>query len=528
MHRAALVLAAGLIVAPPASEARVLVRYGFDGRRVETGPDTLTVFERARGGVGLATAYRTSGLRSVEIRDVAGDGDFPELLGAFALRREGTLFVHFAFLVTNTHEELNVALAGPGSFQLGPDGIAVWLTTRDGLLAHVSNSITKKLFILRAFTWYRVDIEYDVERGTYDLSVVEEQQREPIVALEDQPGAASQPGSAVDRFSFIGDLRDASDVRYFVDDVVVGTDAAVKQLPFQAPGRRRLFFEVFLEARAEMMGRLRCLPVVDLADLGIAPETARVFVARHAERLATLLDDESAPAEAPLLDADVPDGDRRTLVALSHWGRGCRALERGGAEVALGHFERATTDVPASTLYVVSTVLALAAAGRLEDADARWRRVESAWRDDPRYPTVMALIGRARGAWPEVEAWLRAPAEEAAASPGPPMPAQADVAEQYFFTLVWTDRLRDAERYAMATIERLERAGTSTVAWLEHAGDVAVYEGRLEVAIERYERVLAVEPERTSVLLKLSDVYFARRDPDRERVYREKVFGTLR
>lgn len=528
MRRAALVVGAVVVLAAGVVDARVLVRYGFDGRRIQTGPDTLSVFQHAKGSVRLATAYRTSGLRSVEIRDVAGDGDFPELQGRFPVLREGTLHVHFALLVTSTHEELNVALAGPRCFQLGPDGIALWLTTRDGMLAHVSNSITKKLLILRAFTWYRVDVAYDVARGTYDLTVSEEGQREPLVALEDQPAAASQVGSAVDRFSFIGDLRDESSVRYFVDDLVIGTDASVRRLRFEAPGRRRLFFEVFVEARAETMGRIGCLPLVDLADAGLAADAAPAFVERHAGSLAALLEEEPAAEAAPALDADVPPGDRAALLGLSHWGHGCRALERGAADAALAHFERALGEVPGSTLYQVSAVLALAAGGRLDDADARWRRVEPAWRADPRYPAAMALLGRARGAWPEVEEWLRAPAAEAAAEPGPPTPAQAEAAEQYFFALLWNDRVADAERYALATVDRLERAGAPASAWLEHAADAAVYRGDLEAAIARYERVLARDPGRASVLLKLSDVYFSRNDPTREREYRERVFGTLR
>jgi hypothetical protein len=528
IRRAVLVLVAGLLAAAPAAEARILVRYGFDGRRIETGPDTISVFEHARGSVRLSTAYRTSGLRSVEIRDVAGDGDFPELQGRFPVQREGTLHVHFAFLVTDTHEELNIALAGPACFHLGPDGIAFWLTTRDGVLAHVTNSITKKLAILRSFTWYRVDVVYDVGRGIYDLTVTEEQDDAPVVALKDQPGAASLPGSAVDRFSFIGDLRDASNVRYFVDDIVIGTDASVKRLPFEAPGRRRLFFEVFLEARAQMMGRISCLPIVDLADIGLPADAASAFVARHAERLTALLDVESMPDDTPDLDAEVPADDRPTLLALSYWGRGCRALARKRPEAALVQFERATKDIPGSTLYAVSVALALAATGRVDEANARWRRIEVAWRNDPRYPAAMALFGRAHGAWPEVERWLRAPAAEAAAGEGPPTPEQAEVAEQYFFALIWNDRLADAERYALATIDKLERAGKPAVAWIEHAGDVAFYRDEVDEAIARYERALALDPDRTSVLLKLSDVYFSRRDRERERFYREKVFGTLR
>ena len=60
-----------------------LVRYSFDDGAVATGPDTFTVFRNAKGSVQLSTAFHVSGYRSLEIRDVAGDGDFPELQGFF-------------------------------------------------------------------------------------------------------------------------------------------------------------------------------------------------------------------------------------------------------------------------------------------------------------------------------------------------------------------------------------------------------------------------------------------------------------
>jgi hypothetical protein len=91
-----------------------------------------------------------SGHRSVELRDVAGDGDFPELQGYFPVRGKGHLFFHFAFLTTDPKQELNIALAGPRYFQLEKDGIAFWLGTRDGRLVHHSDRIPKRLFVATA------------------------------------------------------------------------------------------------------------------------------------------------------------------------------------------------------------------------------------------------------------------------------------------------------------------------------------------------------------------------------------------
>ena len=66
---------------PPPGESPILAWFDFEGEAVETGPYTLIAYEDARGSVRLTTRYRLSGFRSVEIRDVAGDGDFAELQG---------------------------------------------------------------------------------------------------------------------------------------------------------------------------------------------------------------------------------------------------------------------------------------------------------------------------------------------------------------------------------------------------------------------------------------------------------------
>lgn len=222
----------------------VLAYHDFDGARADTGPDTFRVWETTRGRVERSTLFRWSGDVSVEIRDAAGDGDFPELQGYFEKRSSGLLFVHFALLVTDPAEPFNVALAGPGGFGLRRDGIVFWLQGRDGRLRHVSDGIPKPLIELAPFTWYQLDLLVDLGAGRYDLALYEEGLGEPVVALTKQPTATSDPGSAVDRFSFIGDVgEDVSRVAYYVDDIVIGTDAPVETAPFVAPGRRRLFVE---------------------------------------------------------------------------------------------------------------------------------------------------------------------------------------------------------------------------------------------------------------------------------------------
>jgi hypothetical protein len=228
---ASLLLAGALHGAEP-----VRIRYSFDDEVTATGPDTFTVFRNAKGNVQLSTAFHVSGYHSIELRDVAGDHDFPEIQGFFPERRDGRLAFHFALLTTDPRQELNVALAGPGWFSLREDGIAFWLKVQDGVLRHVSDSIPKRLFKMKPFTWYGIDVDYDLERGRYDLRITEEGNPRPVVSLKDQTNGSSQPGAAVNVFSFIGDLSDRSNTVYYVDDFVLTSDGILTNGPSWRPG----------------------------------------------------------------------------------------------------------------------------------------------------------------------------------------------------------------------------------------------------------------------------------------------------
>jgi len=236
-------LVLALLLSQPAAAAEpspILVSYSFDDGNVHTGPDTFSVFRNTRTNVQLSSAFRASGYQSVEIRDVPGDHDFPELQGYFPVRRKGWLLIHFALLVTDPREELNIALAGPGWFTLNPDGISFWLSTRDGDLFHTTDRVPRRLLPLKPFTWYGIDADYDVVRGRYDLRIFEEGIEEPVLSLKDVPNAGAHPKSAVSMFSFIGDTgEDRSNVTYYVDDVVIATDRKIALPPFVAPGRRQ-------------------------------------------------------------------------------------------------------------------------------------------------------------------------------------------------------------------------------------------------------------------------------------------------
>ena len=255
-----------------AASPNVLVQYSFDDQLIDTGPDTFAIYQHAKGHVRLVSHIRYSGYRAIELRDVAGDGDFPEVQGYFPARTAGQLFFHFAMLTATPDESFNIALAGPSWFQLSKDGIAFWLKADGGTLHHMSDSIPKKLFKLEAFVWYVVDVRLDVARGTYDLTIRRERNPQPVVELKDQPNAANAPGSAVDKFSFVGSVfEDDSNVAYYVDDVVLSTDEKVPLGPFVAPGRRKLFVDRWKEARklSSAARGAKCPPILSLADFGL-------------------------------------------------------------------------------------------------------------------------------------------------------------------------------------------------------------------------------------------------------------------
>ena len=177
-------------------DSPVLGGFDFEGEAVETGPYTLIAYEDAKGSVRLTTRYRLSGFRSVEIRDVAGDGEFAELQGFFREMSEGKLYLHFALLIALPEEPLNIALAGEAHFRLKKHGIGFWLKARDGVLLHVTGGEEVPLFPIRALTWYVVDAVYDIGRGVYDLSIRAEGDEEPLVVLVDQPNAGGPCGLA--------------------------------------------------------------------------------------------------------------------------------------------------------------------------------------------------------------------------------------------------------------------------------------------------------------------------------------------
>lgn len=493
------------------ASSRVLVRYSFDDSDLASGPDTFAVYERSRGQVRLVRELRFSGYRSVEIRDQAGDGDFPELQGYFDLRHRGKLYLGFALLTAEPAETFNLALAGPAGFALQPDGIAFWLQARGGSLYHVSDSMPKRLLELAPFVWYAVEVAYDIEAGTYGLAIRQEGLREPVVELQAQPNATRAPGSAVDKFSFIGDTgEDTSNAVYYVDDVVLSADRPVALAAFVAPGRRKLFIDAWHERRKLARKSPDCLPTVELADLGVDLELRG---ARPDERTLRLLEAAlgGVTSEAHPTDA-VPEEWRRFLEGAALRQRGCAALARGKAAEALELFDAAVRSVPESPLYGLSAVLALVRLERLEEAELRLARIEPAARNDLPYAHAAALLGLARDDLDEAERWLE---------------DHEALAEQLLFVLLWKGSFARAERHAADLADDLEAAGRPSALWLERAGDAAFLSGDAAGALRWYLKSAELAPASALLSTKLSDVHFVLGDLERERLAREAVYGSL-
>src|SRR5439155_469883 len=212
----------------------------------------------------------------------------------------------------------------------GPDTFAIFQAAR-----HVGTG-QGRVSLSGAFhlSGYR-PVEIKDVAGTYALTIHREGQETPLVALRDQPNTIRRAGSAVDKFSFVGSpYGDTSSVVYYVDDVVIGTDESVAQLPFVAPGRRKLFVDLFAEYQRQLRERPRCLPLTSPDDVGFSSAD-----------LADL-------GRAGLMDmvrgvfagdpVELADGERRgqgrwrqVFGAVAQWNAGCQALDAGDARRSL-------------------------------------------------------------------------------------------------------------------------------------------------------------------------------------------------
>jgi tetratricopeptide (TPR) repeat protein len=537
-----------------AQSPSILAQYSFDDDSVETGPDTFAIFQNGKGSVRLSSSDHFSGYRSIEIRDVSGDQDFPELQGYFPLRSHGTIYLHFALMITNPFEELNIALAGPEGFALRRNGIGFWLKTLDGYLCQYSDSMPKKLFQPQPFAWYVVDAAYDIDRGSYDLTIHQNGLTKPVVALRDQFNAATQAGSAVDKFSFIGDSgTDQSNVVYYVDDVVVSVEEAVPAARFAAPGRKKFFVDYWAEHQRALLSVPRPVPAMELSDFGILP--ADIQSLKHAG-LWDALQQTLAGQPVP-----VPEGasaeHRRLFEVAALWVDGTSALNSGKATIALERFESANRLAPGGKIYELNAILSLAALNAWPQVDTRLLGIYANWVNDIRFPAAIAMIGIARKNLAQAEEWLHVPAEVVPDVLGQQLldrlrRNQIDasllaelrrrfpdnwqdyvddklLADQYFYVLLWQKQTAAAAQYAGRMVDRYRMLGIEPSSWIEKIGDAAFMQADFSEALRRYAEILGADQNHAEprILQKMSDVYFRLGDLEQERLYRERVYGRL-
>jgi tetratricopeptide (TPR) repeat protein len=493
-----------------------LVNYSFDDGLVDTGPATVRVFQQAKGRVSLSRRYRWSGQYAVEIEDVPGDGDFPELQGYFPQRGAGVLYLHFAFMTTDPHEELNIALAGSAGFALAKHGLGLWLLTQDGLLRHVSDSIPKKLFRVQPFVFYLVDVAYDIDQGTYDLRIAEESSQHALVDLTAQANATASPASNVSTFSFIGDRgTDTSHAHYFVDDVIVSTDREVTQFPFQAPGRRKLFIDAWQDKLASSE-QTRCPRLERPDDFGVASSNLSL----SGEALGAL------PAGAIQSLQSAPDG-AALVRSIEAWQAGCRALDGGDAKGALASFDLGLAARARAPLLDLSRALALAKLERWQEAELTLSRTSRAFIGDPRWEIVAASVNFLHGDLEHAEEAL-ARAVSRTDDAANASESAATAARRYLLLLLWNGKPDQAIRVCERLVANRRAAKQPAAEWLELLADALFYADHPRRAAATYLEAMAGHPDPARLDEKLSDVYFKLGNLSKERHHRERVWGALK
>lgn len=524
-----------------------LAGYSFDDDRIDTGPDTFRVFENSKGRVSLSTEFPYSGYYSVQLRDVPYDGDFPELQGYFAVRDRGRVHFHFAFMVADPSQMLNIALAGPAGFGLKRNGIGFWLLLQEGRLRHTSDSIPKPLFEPAPFVWYEVDVEYDIGRGRYSLRIMD---GTAVVAdIKDAANASNQPGSVVDKFSFIGDLgEDVSKVSYFVDDIWVTADRGDTPAAFVAPGRRKLFIDRWSDRQHLLQAKPECLPFARAEDFGLSQEwlNANIDTSMRKAFWQALSNSSQAIALPPPLDA--------WHAGIAAWHEGCRYLSEGQSNKALQFFAKAEQSLPDAPLPELSRIQALAALRRWDEVDAALAIASRSWGPDLRFSVAVGQIGFMRGDLRMLDNWWSVDEE---AVPDGDFAAWAEeyfashidaaklvrmlenqhrnrylqryvVAEQHFFSLLWRGLHSDAQHYAQRLAVHFAAFPQARALWLERSGDAAFLGGQRDAAGDAYRTAAALAGNNPGPLEKLADLAYLSGDIGQERRFREAVYGTLR
>jgi len=545
-------ITAGLCLALAAHSANaatnvVLARYTFDDSLIETGPDTFFVVEKARGRVALSNQFAYSGDRSVHLQDFANDHDFPELQGALPVQKSGKLHFHFAFMIADPSQALNIALAGPQHFGLRRDGISFWLLTENGHLAHISANTTQPLFTPQPFVWYVTDMIYDIPRGRYNLRITDG--TKVLTDLKEVTNAADIPGSAVSKYSFIGDLwEDVSNVNYFIDDVTLISSVSDTPPPFVAPGRRKLFIDRWQEQQRHLQRKPACLPVAAPEDFGLSLSWLKSnLTADELRAFKQVLSGQLPPVSLPASVEAWRSG-------IGAWYQGCHALDDGQAQQAEAAFATARQQLPGGVLVDLAHIQTLAALRQWKELDGELAKASGLWGEDVRYSVVVGQIGFLRGDLQVFDQWSGVDAQTlpeadfiawANAYFGAPLsterlgvmladPRQSPclqryvIAEQYFFSLLWRNLNDQALAYAQRLATHLAAVPKARALWLERSGDAAFLDGHRKAAANAYLAAVALVSYSPEALGKLSDLAHLSGDATQERNYREAVYGSLR
>ena len=99
--------------------------------------------------------------------------------------------------------------------------------------------------------------------------------------------------------------------------------------------------------------------------------------------------------------------------------------------------------------------------------------------------------------------------------------------EEYFYVLLAKKSYSDAGRYATRMTLRLKAMNLPASPWLERLGDTAFLEKDYARALDRYRESAGRGGPDAALMLKLSDVHFLLGDLEKERAYREAIYGSL-
>lgn len=555
---------------------KVLVSYGFDDKGLELDGNRLFLFQNATGHVGYSSEFALSGYQSIELQEGQYDEEFTELQGRFPEQKNGLLRFHFAILVENPEQELNIAVAGHQHFRVEKDGIAFWLHTQNGVLIHETNGIPKKLFSIDPFQWYFFDIVYNIDTGKYDLFVDSEKSSDPLVALRDQPNSSNNPHSGIDRFSFIGDLGDRSTVHYFIDDVVLtqypslaaarsATEESIKNqrksrnidlselntsssvskpTPIGESSKnftaRRGYLDAFLEVQTMLRQTPRCLPAIVPSDVGLS-----------AADLNGLL----RGVEGPNLEERIRLGLRKEnvseeFVPTKYWVEGCILLRTQKASEAKLKFLDALKERPKMPLFQAALALANAASGDSDGADAILLELENVWSNDPRLPALKSFIHSLKGNYSEAKNAIELLSTQVREHPDDHVLGEfligdnSDnlvkalrkdfpndwkkriddlfIAQNYYYNLLWSGQFVEARTYAHEIYSALDALQVRSLSWREREADAAYFSGNKKEAMALYQEILERSPKKRVVWRKLLDVAHQLNDREFEQSLRKR------